>query len=119
MLGKPFVHLWTKPPTDDKASVNYDKEHQPGITNLIDILALLRGMDPYDVAAEYSGLDRYGDFKKIVAAEVVGFLTDFQSRLKNVDDNEVLAKLESSERAMNEVANATLLRVQKAVGLRQ
>ena len=105
--------------TDDKASVNYDKEHQPGITNLIDILALLRGMDPHDVAAEYSGLDRYGDFKKIVADEVVGFLTDFQSRLKNVDDNEVLAKLESSERAMNEVANATLLRVQKAVGLRQ
>ena len=105
--------------TDDKASVNYDKEHQPGITNLIDILALLRGMDPHDVAAEYSGLDRYGDFKKIVADEVVGFLTDFQSKLKNVDDNEVLAKLESSERAMNEVANATLLRVQKAVGLRR
>ena len=105
--------------TDDKASVNYDKEHQPGITNLIDILALLRGMDPHDIAAEYSGLDRYGDFKKIVADEVVGFLTDFQSRLKNVDDNEVLAKLESSEQAMNEVANATLLRIQKAVGLRQ
>lgn len=104
--------------TDDKASVNYDKVNQPGITNLIDILALLRGMDPHDVAAEYSGLDRYGDFKKIVADEVVGFLTNFQSRLKNVDDNDVLAKLESSERAMNEVANATLLRVQKAVGLR-
>ncbi len=105
--------------TDDKASVNYDKEHQPGITNLIDILALLRGMAPNDVADEYQGMDRYGDFKKIVADEVAGFLTDFQSRLKNVDDNEVLAKLESSERAMNEVANATLLRVQKAVGLRR
>lgn len=105
--------------TDDKASVNYDKENQPGITNLIDILALLRGMDPHDVAAEYQGMDRYGDFKKIVADEVAGFLTDFQSRLRNVDDNKVLAKLESSEHDMNSVANETLLRVQKAVGLRQ
>ncbi len=105
--------------TDDKASVNYDKETQPGVTNLIDILALLRGMDPHDVAAEYQGMDRYGDFKKIVADEVVGFLTDFQERMKNVDDGQVLAKLESSERAMNEVANTTLLRVQKSVGLRK
>lgn len=105
--------------TDDKASVNYDKEHQPGITNLIDILALLRGMDPHDVAAEYQGMDRYGDFKKIVADEMATFLTNFQQRLAAVNNTEVLAKLESSERAMNEVANATLLRVQKAVGLRR
>lgn len=105
--------------TDDKASVNYDKDTQPGIANLIDILALLRGMDPHDVAAEYQGMDRYGEFKKIVADEMVAFLTSFQDNLQNVDDSKILAKLEASERAMNIVANATLLRVQKAVGLRQ
>lgn len=105
--------------TDDKASVNYDKENQPGITNLIDILALLRGMAPTDVAAEYQGMDRYGDFKQTVADEMAAFLTNFQERLAAVNDNEILAKLESSERAMNSVANETLLRVQKAVGLRQ
>ena len=49
---------------------------------------------------------------------MAGFLRSFQERLANVDDNAVIAKLESSERAMNEVANTTLLRVQKAVGLR-
>lgn len=105
--------------TDDKASVNYDKETQPGITNLIDILALLRGQDPREVAAEYQGMDRYGDFKKIVADEMAAFLTTFQERLAAVSDDEILAKLASSEQAMNEVANATLLRVQKAVGLRR
>ncbi len=105
--------------TDDLASVNYDKERQPGITNLIDILALLRGVSPREVAAKYEGMSRYGDFKTIVADEMATFLKSFQERLQKVSDNEVLAKLESSERAMNEVANATLLRAQKAVGLRK
>ncbi len=104
--------------TDDKASVNYDKQAQPGISNLIDILALLRGSTPLAVESEYKGMDRYGDFKKIVADEMAQFLADFQARLAAVDDAIIMAKLESSERAMNDVANATLLRVQKAVGLR-
>ncbi|MGB4762110.1 MAG: tryptophan--tRNA ligase [Candidatus Saccharimonas sp.] len=104
--------------TDDKASVNYDRESQPGIANLIDILALLRKSSPLEIETEFKGMNRYGDFKKVVADEVVAFLTDFQSRLSIVDDTAVLAKLELSERAMNDVANATLLRVQKAVGLR-
>jgi len=105
--------------TDSLISVNYDKVKQPGISNLIDILALLRGDTPLDVEAEYKGMDRYGDFKKIVADEMAAFIVAFQRNLAEVDDAVVLAKLESSERAMNEVANATLLRVQKAVGLRQ
>jgi len=104
--------------TDDKASVNYDKENQPGISNIIDILALLRGVTPAEVAAEYQGMDRYGDFKKIVADETAQFLTDFQSRLASLNDAAILTKLEESERAMNEVANTTLRRVQKAIGLR-
>ena len=104
--------------TDDKASVNYDRDSQPGITNLIDILALLRSSTPQELEAQYKGMDRYGDFKKIVADEMVDFLTDFQTRLANVDDDAVLAKLKKSEHEMNIVAGETLLRVQRAVGLR-
>ncbi len=104
--------------TDDKASVAYDPENQPGISNLLDILALLRGQDVQDVAKDFEGQERYGDFKAVVADEVRMFLTDFQSKLASVDDSAVLAKLESSEIAMNQQANATLLKVQQAVGLR-
>ena len=105
--------------TDSLASVGYDKVNQPGISNLIDILALLRGASPEEVAAAYQGMDRYGDFKKIVADEMVKFLQDFQQRLASVDDSAVIAKLESSEQAMSEIAGATLRRVQTAVGLRK
>lgn len=104
--------------TDSEAHVRYDKEAQPGISNLIDILALLRGAQPAEVAKQYDGLDKYGEFKAIVAEEMAAFLTDFQKNLAAVDETAVLAKLEKSETAMSTQANETLLRVQKAVGLR-
>ena len=104
--------------TDSEAYVRYDKEKQPGIANLIDILALLRNTTPAEVAAQYEGMEKYGEFKAIVADEMTKFLEEFQKNLANVDDTAVLAKLEKSETAMNAQANETLLRVQKAVGLR-
>ena len=104
--------------TDDKAEIHFDKENQPGISNLLEILSLLRGQNLSETIAEFEGQTRYGEFKQVVASEVERFLTDFQQRLASIDDAAVVAKLESSERAMNETANATLLRAQQAVGLR-
>lgn len=105
--------------TDSLANINYDKQNQPGISNLIDILALLRGSTPQTVESDFKGQSRYGDFKKVVADEMAAFLQSFQTRIASVDDQSLLAKLQSSEKVMNIVANQTLLRVQKAVGLRQ
>lgn len=105
--------------TDDLANVKFDPQNQPGISNLLQILALLQGLALQDVAAKFEGQSSYGDFKSVVAGEVEKFLTDFQQNLKAVDDSAVIAKLEQSERDLIPVANATLLRAQQAVGLRQ
>ncbi len=104
--------------TDDKANVQLDRTQQPGISNLLEILALLRGQAVEATAAQFVGETRYGDFKMVVADEIKNFLTDFQAKLADVDDTSVLARLEASERAMNEQADTTLLKVQQAVGLR-
>lgn len=104
--------------TDDKANVAYDPINQPGISNLLQILALLRGTSLEDTAKEYAGMSRYGDFKQIVASELSAFIADFQTRLDKVDDAAVLDKLAMSETEMNLQANQTLLGVQRAVGLR-
>lgn len=104
--------------TDSRASVQYDKVNQPGITNLLDILALLTHRPVQEVTAEWEGNERYGDLKKAVAAEVESFLTGFQQRLANVDTDAIQHKLETSEAAMNTLASQTLLRAQQAVGLR-
>jgi len=127
-LGKGVIFLGDDPElaakkimaatTDDKAEIHFDRENQPGISNLLEILALLRSSDLQQTIGEFEGQTRYGDFKQVVAEEVKNFLTNFQATLARVDDNLILSKLESSERAMNEVANATLLRAQQAIGLR-
>jgi tryptophanyl-tRNA synthetase len=104
--------------TDSVGQVNYDPQNQPGICNLLQIHALLSGEPLEKVIEHHQGQTSYGDLKKEVADEVKEFLTDFQNRLASVNDDDLLAKLQNSETAMNETANATLAKVQKAVGLR-
>ena len=110
--------------TDSLGKVQYDRENQPGISNLLEILTLVRQDAGRDVSleqtiSEFTGMERYGDFKRIIADETAEFLANFQARLSAVDEPAIEAKLESSEQAMNRIANQTLHRVQKAVGLRR
>ena len=104
--------------TDSLGVINFDWQRQPGITNLLQLLAILTNRPQAEVNAEWVGQTQYGPLKRAVAEAVAAFLTDFQARLAGISDETLLATLERSERAMNEVANTTLLRVQKAVGLR-
>jgi tryptophanyl-tRNA synthetase len=105
--------------TDSFAAIAYDRARQPGITNLIDILGLLKNIDPQEAAKEFLGSDQYGSFKRTVADEVEVFLTKFQQQLSHVDHAAVLAKLTRSEAVMNEQANQVLANVQQALGLRR
>ncbi len=104
--------------TDSLGVINFDWQRQPGITNLLQLLAILTNRPQAEVNAEWVGQTQYGPLKRAVAEAVATFLTDFQTRLADISDETLLATLERSERAMNEVASITLLRVQKAVGLR-
>lgn len=104
--------------TDSLGAVHFDWDNQPGITSMLQILALLTGRDQASVNTEWEGNTSYGIFKKAVADAVATFLTDFQARYATISDEQLLHKLEQSEAAMRETANQTLLRVQKAVGLR-
>ncbi len=104
--------------TDDNAEINFDRQNQPGISNLLEILSLLRGVSIDTVTNEFKGKTGYGEFKAVIASEIEKFLTDFQQKLSQVDNNAVISKLEQSERDLIPIANATILRVQQAVGLR-
>ncbi len=126
--GKSVLFLGDKPEeaakkiksaaTDSFGKIDPSAQDQPGIRNLLQILALLTDRPYPDVVAEYVGQEQYGPLKTAVAEAVQAFLTDFQQRLNQVNEAELMAKLAADEAKMNEVANATLLKVQKAVGLR-
>jgi tryptophanyl-tRNA synthetase len=99
--------------TDSEAQVRYSYDKQPGISNLLDIFALLGGDKE-----QFIGNDQYGPLKTAVANEVSNFLADFQKKLAAVDDSIIENKLTASEAEMNKIANQTLHKVQQAVGLR-
>lgn len=127
-LGKGVIFLGDDPKlaakkimsatTDSIGVINFDPEKQPGISNLLQILALLQGVSLQEAARRYQGQTQYGELKKAVAEAVEDFLRDFQSKLAEVDDSQLQTKLEASEAKMNEIAGQTLYKVQKTVGLR-
>ncbi len=107
-----------KAETDNIGIINWDWVKQPGITNLLQIYEQLSGKAHNDVIQEWTGKERYGDLKTAVAEQVVQFLDTFQKNLLTIDEDLLRKKIEASEAKMNTIANETLLRVQKAVGLR-
>lgn len=104
--------------TDSYGKIDIENQEQPGIRNLLQILALLTGEPINDVIARYDGSEQYGPLKSEVADKMQEFLIQFQDRLAKVDESQLLHKLSLSETEMSLRANETLLRAQKAVGLR-
>ncbi len=104
--------------TDSFGRIDVDSQDQPGIVNLMQILALATGNSYEDIKAHYTGQTQYGPLKIDAAVAISEFLHAFQDRLAAVDETMLTEKLRADEVKMNEIAKQTLLRVQKAVGLR-
>lgn len=104
--------------TDSIGKINFNFKDQPGVSNLLQILALLTDKRQSEVNTEWEAKTSYGELKQAVAQVVKNFLTDLQAKLVAIDDQKLMQKLKDDEEAMRKVADATLLKVQKAVGLR-
>lgn len=104
--------------TDSFGEIKFDLKERPGVSNLLQIIALLSGRPQAEVNAEWEGKTRYGDLKTAAADSVKEFLNNFQQRFNEVDEITLMGKLEESEEQMKESATPILFKVQQAVGLR-
>ena len=104
--------------TDSFGEIQFDFAERPGVSNLLQMLALLTNQPQSSINDQWQGKTAYGDLKKAVAAAVEQFLTDFQAKLAVDNQAQILAKLEQSEAKMRDDTASTLLKVQQAVGLR-
>ena len=104
--------------TDSLGKIQFDMINQPGISNLLQIDALITDTPLQDVISTWAGETHYGDLKKKVAADISTFLELFQAKLATIDDAIILKALEKGEEYANTKANVRLLEVQKAFGLR-
>ena len=91
---------------------------KPGVTNLIDILAVARGADPAEIEREFAGAG-YGDFKGAVAEGVVEMLAPVRERYAQLRPDQ--AALEEALAAGAEKARAiaapTLTEVRERMGV--
>jgi tryptophanyl-tRNA synthetase len=117
-LPKEAAQKVMKATTDSLSNIQYDFKLQPGISNLLQIMALLSDTPLSQVVKLWEHQTDYSRLKTIVAQAVEDFLTDFQKRLLKVKESTILNKLIKDETAMQVMADKTLLAVQQAIGLR-
>lgn len=103
--------------TDMVAKVHYDPKNQPGISNLMTIMSSLTNKSFEEIEKEFEGKG-YGDFKRAVSDVVCLEISKLQAKYNEVIASglvdEVLVK---GAKEASLIANATLKRVQKAIGL--
>ena len=104
--------------TDSIGKISFDMFNQAGISNLLQIEALISDVPLQEVISTWAGETRYGDLKKKVAETVSTYLSEFQAKVAKISDEEVYQILAEGERYANEVAQAKLLAVQRAFKLR-
>lgn len=102
--------------TDSLGIIRYDQQEQPGISNLLTILSSLSGESIEDIVNRYEGKG-YGDFKKEVGEAVFNFLSDLQTRYKDISDSGMVEKVitEGNDKARR-IAHKKLMKVKKKVG---
>lgn len=104
--------------TDSFGEIDYDLKERPGISNLLQIEALVNDRPLDEVVAEWKGKSNYGDLKKQVAGGVEKMLTAFHEKLAKITDEEVYELMQTGEKYANEKANKKLFELQKAFQLR-
>lgn len=103
--------------TDTGTVIAYDKENQPGVSNLLDILAAVTERPVPQLVAEFEG-KMYGHLKVAVADAVVERLTPIRERtLELLDDPAELDRLLlTGANKAREVASRTVADVYEKVG---
>jgi tryptophanyl-tRNA synthetase len=94
------------------------REDKPGVTNLIDVLAVARGADPAQVEAEFEGAG-YGDFKQAVGEAVAGLLAPVRERYAALrpDEAALEAALAAGAEKARAIAAPTLADVRERMGI--
>lgn len=103
--------------TDSLGVVQYDKVNQPAISNLLEIYSSFSGNSIDSIVDEFAG-QGYGNFKGSLAELAVSVLEPIQDRYeKLLVSSELDDILHDGAKRASAIAEKTLDRVEKAVGL--
>jgi tryptophanyl-tRNA synthetase len=91
---------------------------KPGISNMIEIMAVARGITPEEVEREFAG-SGYGDFKTAVGDAVVDWLTPVRERYAELraDDDRLEQTLEAGADKARAIAAPIVAEVREVMGV--
>jgi tryptophanyl-tRNA synthetase len=91
---------------------------KPGISNLIEVLAVVRGSSPEEIEREFEG-GGYGDFKSAVAEAVVEYLAPVRERYADLraDEEALEATFAAGAEKARAIAAPVLADVRAAMGV--
>jgi tryptophanyl-tRNA synthetase len=114
--GEAVVRKIKRAVTDNDGVVAYDPLGKPGVSNLLELLAVTTGVTPAEAAERYT---QYGPLKADTAEAVVEFLRPVRARYEALiaDPGHVDEVLAKGAAKAEVVAAATLRRARDAVGL--
>ncbi|HUB74104.1 MAG TPA: tryptophan--tRNA ligase [Solirubrobacteraceae bacterium] len=103
--------------TDSGSEVRRSPE-KPGVSNLVEVLAAVRGVEPASVEAELADA-RYGELKATVAAAVIDYLAPVRERYRELraEEGELEAILRDGAERARAIASATLADVRELMGV--
>jgi len=105
--------------SEDPFTIRRDRAAKPGVTNLLDITAAARGIDPVAVVAELDGARGYGDLKLAAAEAIVALLAPVRERYAELraDEAALEAALEQGAAKARALAAPVLADVRAAMGV--
>jgi tryptophanyl-tRNA synthetase len=102
--------------TDSLAKVALDRENQPGVANLLNIIAAIEEISVEEAAARFQD-QGYAELKEAAAAAVERVVGPIQERFKELNNKKTLDPiLAQGARRAREVARRTLARAKKTIG---
>jgi tryptophanyl-tRNA synthetase len=106
--------------TDSLNNIAFDRENQPGVTNLLGIYQAITGNSEEEIIAEFEGKG-YGNLKKTVAEAVIGTLEPIQKRYNEMaaDPGYIEGVLKQGAERVRPIAENRLVVAQKNLGLRK
>jgi tryptophanyl-tRNA synthetase len=119
VLDEPgVIHKKFKRAVTDSGTDVVRGEDKPGITNLIEILATVRGVTPEAIERDFADL-RYGDLKTAVGDEVATWLAPVREAYAELraDEDALEDMLEAGAEKARAIAAATLADVRAAMGV--
>jgi tryptophanyl-tRNA synthetase len=104
--------------TDSLNNIAFDPDNQPGVANLLTLMAIASGQTIDSCSQQLSG-QGYGALKQSCADAIVALLEPIQERYQSIRTNEAEldAILAQGAQQANTTAKATLKKVREALGL--